>query len=180
MIGRIWLTWITVCALAAGLCCSAYATILLPEEAGRNYSISAGVAFPTNDSSARSSHLIVGVRWYGPAGVKLGQTAVFGLTVDWMPVRAVTGDDVNVAPVLFNYGRYTMLGERRLFLHGGVGIIAADDDIPELRIENGAQFGWNVGGSLELNDRFQAGMRFIAGGHPADDGFFVTELIYRF
>lgn len=180
MNGKMWLTWVTLCTLAAGLCGAANAAILLPEDTGRNYSMSAGLAFPTSSSSARSSSVIVGIKWFGAAGAKLGETAVFGLGVDWMPVRAVSGDDVSVVPVLFNYGRYSTLGERRLFLYGGVGIIAADADIPELRIEDGVQFGWNVGGHLEINDRFQAGLRFIAGSHPGDDGFFVTELGYRF
>lgn len=180
MNGKIWLTLVIVCVLAAGLCGAASAAILLPEDTGRNYSMSAGLAFPISSSSARSSSAIVGIKWYGAAGGKLGETAVFGLSVDWMPVRAVSGDDVNVLPVLFNYGRYSMLGERRMFLYGGVGIIAADGDLPELCIEDGAQFGWQVGGNVEINDRVQAGVRFIAGSHPADDGFFVAELGYRF
>lgn len=168
------------CALMAAAS-AAGAQVITPENMGLNYSLSLGAAFPVNGDAADSAAPILGVSWFGPAGRELGEDAVFGLTVDWTPLsKAGSDDDVNVVPVLFNYGQYGRLAGYRVRTMLGLGVLLADDYIPEMKIDNGVQFGWQIGASVDLSNKLNLGVRFIAGQHPGDDGLVVGQVGFRF
>ena len=82
--------------------------------------------------------------------------------------------------MLLNYKQYLRAAGRRLSVNVGLGGLLCDDHIPGMRLDNGFNFGWNAGVSIDANTKLFGQFRFIAGSHPSDDGLAVLQLGYRF
>ncbi len=165
-------------SLILGISCAAQ--YITPEQTGLNYSINVGVAFPVNSDVEDDTAPVLGITWYGPAGLNMGENAVVGLSFDWTEISRTGGGDVSLFPMLFNYGQYNRIGGFRVFANLGLGIMYADDNIPEMDIENGIQFAWALGASVDITEQLNLGVRFLASDSPGDDGLVIGQIGYRF
>jgi len=164
--------------LALGWASAQYPT---PEKLGSNYTLSLGAAFPVSENMPdKQASVAVGLSWYGPADWELGDNVVLGLSADWIPVERIDGKSVNIVPLLFNYKQYGIIGSWRVFVNLGLGVIGASDNIPVMKIDNGAQFGWTAGAGFDISNSLSGQARFIGGNNPGDDGLAIVTLGYRF
>ncbi|MEN6357574.1 MAG: hypothetical protein ABFD83_10890 [Armatimonadota bacterium] len=174
-----WL-YLALCAgmfAAPGMIC---AQIITPESLGFEYSLTVGASFSVNGDVENSTSPMVGIAWYGPASDAFGDNAAFGLSGDWIGIKTNADKDVSLVPVMFNYKRYGHFGPYRIFTNLGVGVLAATDDIPEMLIDEGANFGWTGGFGIDLTNQLFGQFRFIAGSHTGQDGLSTVQLGYRF
>ena len=170
-----------VLGMALGLvlasCCAAqYGT---PETMDMGYSIAIGAAIATGEDVSETTTPIVSIGWYGAAGDEFGSNSAIGLTADWTLID--NGDkDVHLVPVLINYKQYGIIGGYRVFVNFGVGVLAASDDIPDRKIDDGANFGWRGGMGVDLSNTLYGQARYIGGQNPSDDGMIAVQVGYRF
>jgi len=158
----------------------AAAQVFLPEETGLNYSITVGAALMVSENLRNESSPMVGVSWYDVAGANFGNNATFGISADWLQVERNDGTDVSIIPILFNYRQYGAISTYRVFVNFGVGILATTDGIPEMKLDDGSNFGWTGGLGVDVTNRFYFQSRFIGGKNPGDDGLVSVQLGYRF
>ncbi|MCE5322572.1 hypothetical protein LLG46_04555 [bacterium] len=156
------------------------AQIIMPEALGFEYSLTVGASFSVNNDVDNSTSPMVGIAWYGAASDVFGENAAFGLSGDWIGIKTNSDRDVSLVPIMFNYKRYGHFGPYRLFTNLGIGILAATDNIPEMLIDNGANFGWTGGFGIDLTNQLFGQFRFIAGSHTGQDGLSTIQLGYRF
>ena len=162
--------------VSAPLC----ADIPTPEEMELQYALTMGAGFPVGDTRD-SSTFIVGVSWYGSAGEFVQRNAAIGLSVDWMNLSRVSdGKEADIFPILLNWRQYSRVSNRRVFTNLGIGVTVSSDDLPEIEIDEGANFGWTVGAGVDITDRLFGQIRFVAGTSPGDDGIITTEIGFRF
>jgi|GEM_PF-970668 len=152
----------------------------IPEDQGLNYTITMGAAIAVSSNINNSTSATVGVAWYGAGSENLGTMSALGLSGDWIAFQRNDGKDVQIVPVMFNYRRYGLISNYRVFVNLGVGILAVTDSIPEMKLSNGASFGWTGGLGIDLTNRFYGQARFIGGENPGDDGMVAIEFGYRF
>lgn len=174
------LLWLLTAVLVATLGGAAHAQFPTPEDLNYNYAINAGVLFPINNNVNMDNSFIVGVSWYGAADNDFGNNAALGLSGDWTVIERNDGENVNLVPLMLNYRQYGIIGGYRVFVNLGIGVIAATDDIPEMKIDDGTNFGWTGGLGVDLNNQVFAQFRFIGGRDPGEDGLATVELGYRF
>jgi len=158
----------------------AAAQVFSPEETGLNYSITVGAALMVSENLQDDSSPMIGVSWYELAGANFGNNATFGISADWLQVKRNDGTDVSIVPVLFNYRQYGAISNYRVFVNFGVGILAATDGVPEMKLDDGSNFGWTGGLGADITNRFYFQARFIGGKNPGDDGLVSVQLGYRF
>ena len=151
-----------------------------PEEFGLNYEIHAGAVFPINGDVNTTTSFLVGISWYDELGQEFGDGSTLGLSGDWTTIERFDGTNVSLVPVMVNYKRYGLIGNYRVFGLLGIGIIATTDDIPEMQMKSGANFGWNGGLGVDIDNNIFFQARFFGSDKPADDGFVSVELGYRF
>lgn len=151
-----------------------------PEMDDLNYSINVGAALLVNSDMDNSESVAIGVSWFDAADRNFGQMATFGLSADWYQVERNNGDKVQVVPILFNYRQYGFISSYRVFAELGVGMIATTDGIPEMELDDGANFGWAGGIGLDINNNLFLHGRFIGGEHPDKDGAALLQIGYRF
>jgi hypothetical protein len=154
--------------------------IMSPESLGFQYSFTAGAAFSVNGDVENSTSPMVGIAWYGPASEVFSENATFGLSGDWIGIKTDAGKDVSLVPVFFNYKVYGNFGPYRIFTNLGIGILAATDNIPEMLIDKGANFGWTGGFGIDITNQLFGQFRFIAGSHTGQDGLSSLQIGYRF
>lgn len=174
------LLWLSTVVIIFALGSAVHAQFPTPEDLGYEYSINAGVAFPINSDVNFDNTFIVGVSWYGAADNDFGNNAALGLSGDWTIVERFDGENVNLIPMMINYRQYGVIGGYRVFVNLGIGVIVATDDIPEMEIDDGANFGWTGGLGLDINNQLFTQFRFIGGENPGEDGLATVELGYRF
>jgi hypothetical protein len=179
MFPKLWRIAIPAGGLFIAALSSTLAQYPIPEQAGLNYSITAGVAFLTGTDVFNNTAPTIGVSWYGAVSENLGDNSAIGLTGDWILVQR-QDNDVNLVPVFLNYRRYGAIGGWRVFVTFGLGILATTDSIPEMELGNGAAFGWTGGLGVDITNNLFFHGRFIAGQHPGNDGIATAELGYRF
>ncbi|MHB9038707.1 MAG: hypothetical protein ACYC64_18835 [Armatimonadota bacterium] len=165
-----------VLALSSALC----AQVMSPEELGLDYSITVGAAFSVNSEVHNSTSPTAGIAWYGPASEVFGENGAFGLSGDWIQIKTNFGNEVQLVPVMFNYKRYGNFGPYRIFTNLGIGVLAATDDIPEMLLDQGANFGWTGGFGIDITNQLFGQFRFIAGKNTGQDGLAAVQLGYRF
>ncbi len=175
-----WLLAALAACMAAAAAGPANAQIMTPEEAGYNYSVTLGAALMVGNNLNDDSSPMIGFSWYGPAGPAFGNNAVFGLSADWLRVNRNDGSDVQMIPLLFNYRQYGVISNYRVFVNFGVGILATTDPIPEMQLEDGANFGWTGGLGLDISNSLFLQARFIGSSNPGDDGLVSVQLGLRF
>ncbi len=154
--------------------------IMSPESLGLQYSLTVGAAFSVNGDVENSTSPMVGIAWYGPASEVFSENATFGLSGDWIGIKTDAGNDVSLVPVFFNYKVYGHFGPYRIFTNLGIGVLAATDDIPEMLIDKGANFGWTGGFGIDITNQLFGQFRFIAGSHTGQDGLSTLQIGYRF
>lgn len=167
-------------ALFVAAPCMIQAQIITPESLGFEYSLTLGVSVSVNGDVDNTTSPMVGIAWYGPASDVFGENAAFGLSGDWIGIKTNSDRDVSLVPVMFNYKRYGHFGPYRIFTNLGVGILAATDNIPEMQIDNGANFGWTGGFGIDITNQLFGQFRFIAGSNTGQDGLSTFQLGYRF
>ena len=166
-------------ALVAGLAACCEAQYPMPEDMGLNYSVAIGAAVPIGHVE-QSFAPMVSAAWYGSTGEDLGERAAIGLSVDWTLLSRTSGSDASLVPVLFNYKQYGIIGNYRVFVNFGLGILALSDDVPDMKLESGANFGWTGGLGFDLSNNLYGKVRYIGGKNPSDDGLIAVQLGYRF
>ncbi len=155
----------------------ASAQVFSPEDTGLNYSVTVGVALMVSENLKSESVPMVGASWYEVAGANFGSNATFGISADWLQVERSNGRDVNIIPMLFNYRQYGTISSYRIFVNFGVGILATTDAIPEMKLDNGSNFGWTAGLGADITNSFYFQARFIG---SKNDGLVSVQLGYRF
>ena len=170
---------ILLCLAFAG---QSVAQLGIPEDNELNYSLTLGAAIPVSGSVNQEAEPLVGITWYDQAGEQLGGgNGAVGISGEWTQIRRKLDDkDVSLVPIMLNYRQYGSAGSWRLFTNLGVGIIAATDNIPEMRIDTGANFGWTGGFGIDLTNNLFFQFRFIGGSNPSDDGLWTVQGGYRF
>lgn len=174
-----WLAAALVVVLVAGfaLCCEAqYAS---PEAMGLNYSVGIGGAVPIGRVEQKFAPM-VSAAWYGSTGEDFGGNAAIGLSVDWTLLSQSSGDDAHLVPVLFNYKQYGIIGNYRVFVNFGLGILALSESVPDMKLDSGANLGWSGGLGFDLSNNLFGQVRYIGGENPSDDGLIAGQLGYRF
>ncbi|MCE5200419.1 MAG: hypothetical protein ABFD54_01125 [Armatimonadota bacterium] len=169
-----------VLGLVFALASAAAAQLIIPEQTGLEYSFFAGAAVSVNDTLNSESSPTVGISWYGPNDTRLGTGSAIGLSADWIGIKRNDGVTVNLVPVFFNYKQYGIAMGYRLFTNFGVGILATDDNILEMKLDNGANFGWTGGFGIDITNELFGQFRFIGGKNPGDDGLATFQIGYRF
>jgi len=139
-----------------------------------------GAAFLMGDTQD-DTELIAGIEYAMPAeGLLGGAGGAITISVDYLPISQA-GDTVSLFPVLVNYKKQNLLGEKyRIFGGLGAGIYYATDPITGMDLEDGVSFAWNVIAGVDLSRDLFFQARYIAGSNPGDDGMIATELGYRF
>lgn len=160
--------------------CNVSAQVMSPTMLGDGYSITAGAAFSVSDNVNNDANIMIGIAWYGLLSEGGRNTNEIGLSGDWIPITTNAGNDVQLVPVMFNYRSYGITGSARIFTNFGIGILAATDDIPEMLIDEGANFGWTGGFGVDFSNEVFGQFRFIGGSNPGDDGLLTFQLGYRF
>lgn len=174
---------LAACAAGAALASAdmAGAQLLTPEEIGLNYAFVVGAAFSVNENLDNKGFVNLGVSWYGDTSADLGDNSAIGISGDWILVqRELDGKEVNLVPVLLNYKQYAPIGAWRVFVNFGIGILAATDDIPEMLLDEGANFGWSGGLGVDLSNHLFGQVRYIGGNNPGEDGVVSVQVGYRF
>ena len=151
-----------------------------PETMDLSYTIYGGAAFPISGNTNTKDMLDLGISWYGPAGSIFGDMSSLGLSVDWIPFERFDGESVNIVPFFVNYKQYGVIGNYRVSVNFGIGILATTSEIPEMRLNSGSNFGWNGGLGFDISNNVTFLARFIGGNNPSDDGICSVQLGYRF
>jgi hypothetical protein len=167
-----------VVACAGAVC--AYNAMPTPEDMGLNYSISAGAAMSVNSKVNNGTRPTINFNWFGPAESAFGDNAAFGLSGDWIGLQRNDGQNVNLGLFTVNYKVSAILSSYRVFVVMGLGIRYSSDNVPEMRIGQGTQFGWDGGIGIDFTNNIFGQARFIAGQNPGQDGMTALELGYRF
>lgn len=175
-----WLTGIMLsiltCIMASPLLCQ----LPIPEQTDLSYTFFAGAAFPISGHTQTKSMPDIGLTWYGPAESIFGDNACFGLSVEWIPFQNDEGDTINIVPFFINYKQYGVIGNWRLSVNFGAGILATTDGIPELNLNSGSNFGWTGGVGVDISNNITLEAKFIGGNDPSNDGMAAVQLGYRF
>lgn len=158
----------------------AYDAMPTPEDMGLDYSITAGVVSSVNGDIENGTSPTVGVSWFGAADSPFGDMAAFGLSAEWIGIKRNDGTNVNLVPILVNYKQSGIIGGYRVFVILGLGIQVATDDIPEMRLGDGASFAWTGGMGVDITNSIFAQAKFIGGQYPGQDGLVSINLGYRF
>ena len=158
----------------------AYDAMPTPEDMGLNYSVTGGVVSSVNSNVKNGTRPTVGISWYGAAEPNFGDMAAFGLSAEWIGIQRNDGKAVNLVPLLFNYKKSGIISAYRVFVVLGVGIQVATDNIPQMRLGQGASFAWSGGLGLDFTNNLFGQARFIGGQYPAQDGMVSIQLGYRF
>lgn len=158
----------------------AYDGMPSPEDMGLGYNITAGAAFSVTGNTDNTTSPILGVAWYGPLDPTGGDMAALGLSADWIGIKRNDGEKISLIPILLNYKRSGLVGQYRVFVNLGLGIQVATDDIPEMRLDDGASFAWTGGIGIDITNNVFAVAKFIGGQHPGEDGLASISLGYRF
>lgn len=174
--GVIALVLVLVCACAL----RAYDAMPTPEDMGLYYSITAGAAFSVNSNVKNGSRPTVGFSWFGPAEAAFGDMAAFGLSGDWVGLKTNDDRNVNLGFLTVNYKVSAVMSGYRVFVVMGLGIRYSTDSVPEMRIGQGTQFGWDGGIGIDFTNNLFGQARFLGGEHPGQDGMTAIELGYRF
>jgi hypothetical protein len=158
----------------------AYNAMPTPEDMGLNYSISAGVAMSVNSNVNNGTRPTVNFSWFGPAEPAFGDMAAFGLSGDWVGLQRNDGKNANLGFLTVNYKVSAILSAYRVFVVVGLGIRYSSEKVPEMRIGQGTQFGWDGGIGIDFTNNIFGQARFLAGQNPGQDGMTALELGYRF
>lgn len=181
---KIWLLGALVtgiaCLIAAPVSAQTENVFPTPEQADMSYTIYGGAAFPISGNTNTESMPDLGITWYGPAGPGFGDMASLGLSVDWIPFERNDGENVNIVPFLVNYKQYGVIGNYRVSVNFGIGFLATTDEIPEMKLSSGANFGWTGGLGFDISNNVTFLAKFIGGSNPSDDGMVSFQLGYRF
>lgn len=168
--------FVFVCACAG----CAYNVMPTPEDMGLYYSITAGAAVSVNSNVNNGTRPTVGFSWFGPAEAAFGDMAAIGLSGDWVGLKTNAGKDVNLGFLTVNYKVSAVLSAYRVFVVMGLGIRYSTDSVPEMRIGQGTQFGWDGGIGIDFTNNLFGQARFLGGQYPGQDGMTAIELGYRF
>lgn len=168
-----------VLALAANVQAQ-YGTYYDTGQTRRPFNIHAGAAFLTGKTNT-STTPIVGVEYEFPLLIdRQSNDEFFTLDTDYMAIDTLTNGTVSVVPLLAGYRAYGIIGSYRGYFEISAGIRWASNNIPELQINDGAQFGWGLTAGINLTRSFFVQSRYLAGSHPNNDGVITAELGYRF
>ncbi|MCL5103087.1 MAG: hypothetical protein M1133_03080 [Armatimonadetes bacterium] len=177
-----WLLGVLIILPCLALAGPSIAQLGIPEDNGLNYSLTLGAAMPVSGSTNQEVSPIVGITWYDQAGEQFGRgNGAIGITAEWTLIRRKGDDkDVNFVPIMVSFKQYGTVGGWRLFTSLGVGILATTDSIPEMQIDDGANFGWTGGFGVDLTNNLYFQFKFIGGSNPSDDGLWSVGAGYRF
>ncbi|MCE5313443.1 MAG: hypothetical protein ABFD49_02435 [Armatimonadota bacterium] len=175
-----WLYWVFCAVLLVVFAGASCAQVISPEELGFEYQLTLGAAFSVNADVDNKSSFTAGIAWYGPASEVFGENGAFGLSADVIVIKTNDDENVSLVPVMFNYKRYGNFGPYRIFAFVGGGVQVATDDIPEMRIDDGVNFGWTGGFGIDLTDQLFGQFKFFGGKYPGEDGMSSIQLGYRF
>ncbi|MCX6344203.1 MAG: hypothetical protein NT018_03920 [Armatimonadetes bacterium] len=176
-----WLFYTLIAALVFTPICLWAEDIIVPEDTGTGYSFTAGVMFAINSNLPNNTaRPLVGIAWFGPAGETFGDNSAIGLSAEWINYEKADGDSVSLFPLLLNLKIYGAASGWRLFTTLGAGILATSDEIPELGLNNGGNFGWTGKLGIDFTNEFFVQANFIASSDPSRDGFAGVQLGYRF
>lgn len=177
---RGWLLVILCVSLIAALTGSASAQLITPEDMELNYSLAAGAGFFITDNLNSTTKLNLSFSWYDDAGYNFGNNSLAGMSLDWVQVERNDGCNVNLFPAFLNYRQYNIIGGYNVFVTFGIGTLIATDDIPEMQLDDGFNFGWTGGVGVDLSNNLFLQGRFIGGANPGDDGFVAVDVGWRF
>lgn len=143
------------------------------------WNIHAGVGFLSGDTRDDVTW-VVGLEYEIPVGdvTRPDNYVTFG--ADYISIDTLTTGTESVIPILLGYRKYGQIGNSRAYFGVGIGTLWASDNIPELRIDDGFDFGWDVNAGFEFTNAVFLQARYIAGSHPTDDGVTTVEIGYRF
>ncbi len=179
---KVWLFYVLIAAFALLPVCLGAEEILIPENTGTGYSFTAGVMFAINNTDLpnNTARPLIGLAWYGQAGEIFGDNCAIGLSAEWMNVERPKGDMINLLPLLLNVKFYGAASGWRLSATLGAGVLISSDDVPEMELSEGGNFGWTGKLGIDFTNEFFAQANFIASSNPSKDGFAGVQLGYRF
>ena len=144
-----------------------------------NWEAHAGVGWFSGDTK-NSTTWIAGVGYEYPTDKSLMGMNAITLSVDYYPVETLADETASVVPMLIGYRKYVPMGNNKWYFGAGLGGRWVSRDIPELKMDKGLIFGWDLNAGIYFNPTFFGQTRYIAGSHPGDDGLFTLELGYKF
>lgn len=175
-----WLFCAIIAIIGLAPACALAQDMIIPEQMQLNYTLTAGAVYAVNSHVLQRWEPIVGIAWYGPMGDEFGANSALGLSADWIPLQRNDNETVSLIPMLINYRVYGYAAGYRLFTTLGIGVTVASDDVPEMRLNDGANFGWTAGFGIDITNQFYGQFKFIGSSNPGDDGLAGVQLGYRF
>lgn len=149
------------------------------------WNIKAGLFFPQGNT-VDSSELTVGIEHEHPASELIpGMSGKLSLTVDWTQITTHKSgggtDDATLVPIFINWKvHYPLADEKDWYAGVGAGAYWAMDDIPDMRMDKGAKFAWQLMLGYHLTPTWFVEGRYMASSHAGDSGMFGAEVGYSF
>ena len=151
---------------------------------GTGWILRAGVFFPQGDT-INSSEFTAGLEYEFPttkASEKM--STAFSLSADYTRIKTretVGTKDATLLPIFVNIKTKPGAVSSSGFDFGaGIGMYWAMDDIPDMRIDKGLQFAWQLIADYNFSKGYMVTARYLASKNPGDSGLFGLELGYRF
>jgi hypothetical protein len=147
----------------------------------------AGAFFPSGDT-IDSSEFFAGVEYEYPISrLSRGALGHLTLTLDYTEITSrrvinsiIVQENVSLIPLLLNYKRRTISQDIPLYFTVGLGMYIADEPIPEMQLDNGASFAWQIMFGTEFDSGVFLEARYLAGTSPGDDGLAALTLGFHY
>ncbi|MDO8682302.1 MAG: hypothetical protein Q7N50_02310 [Armatimonadota bacterium] len=141
--------------------------------------VRAGIFFTSGDLED-SNELYGGLEYEMPLNkLSNGTPGSLTLSADYTQISSVSGD-ATLVPVLLNFKRRTVARDYPLYFALGAGVYWANDPIPEMQLDDGASFAWQLMAGVEFQSGFFIEGRYLAGENPSDDGLTALSIGLHF